>query len=92
MAIDCDILGRQQRATGLEVMRLRSRLPRRPCTRCGSPTSSTSGLCRACHNGQSLPDPKQMTTERLVTYRDAITAELLRRRSEIEAALKETKP
>lgn len=59
-----------------------------PCSKCGTDTMAKSGVCRACHNGYGLPDPKTLTTERIVTYTKSLRAELERRQQEIAAALK----
>lgn len=59
----------------------------RACLKCGAPTSAKSGVCRGCHNGYGLPDPRKIPTPLLVGYIAKVREELQRRRAEIDAAL-----
>lgn len=59
----------------------------RPCIKCGHQTSSKRGLCRKCKNGEQLPDPSKLETERIIQYLATLELELMRRRSEIEEVL-----
>lgn len=58
-----------------------------PCSKCGADTQSKSGVCRACHNGYGLPDPKTLTVEKIAAYMATLRVELKRRQAEIAKAL-----
>lgn len=62
-------------------------MPQRPCIHCGHATHSKRQLCRKCKNGEQLPDPRRLDTDRLLQYRATLDLELMRRRSQIDEAL-----
>lgn len=84
MAIDPEVLAKQ-RIYPVEKIRQGAR----PCVKCGAATEAKGGICRGCKNGYGLPDVTKQTTDRLLSYLEAIRAELKRRRDELDAALGE---
>jgi hypothetical protein len=86
--IDPDILAKQR---GLSVVRSADGKVANaaPCSKCGAPTKARGRICRACHNGERLPEPQTLSTERIAAYVELLRAELRRRRDELNAALNE---
>lgn len=63
------------------------RIDPKPCSCCGKTCRTKSGMCRACTNGQRMPDPRTLNEDQLASFAKACMDELKRRKEVIDAAL-----